>query len=211
MAEKTVMDDIFCKLEELSKTVELMKVGMVPVNNPSTIYHSIHREATASFNPGDTAWMLSATALVLSMTIPGLALYYSGLVRVKNVLACVMQIMSIVCLVTVLWLCVGYSLAFSPAPADSDTECCRLYGDSSRFWMRGMTLYSAHQLAPSIPEALFATYELAFAIITPALICGSFADRMKYTSMLLFIGLWHLLVYCPIAHANWHPNGFLLQ
>lgn len=144
-----------------------------------------------------------------------------------------MQIMSIVCLVTVLWLCVGYSLAFSPAPADSDTQCCRLYGDSSRFWMRGMTLYSVHQLAPSIPgsniftishsfnrlisclwfvtEALFATYELAFAIITPALICGSFADRMKYTSMLLFIGLWHLLVYCPIAHANWHPNGFLLQ
>ena len=145
--------------------------------------------------------------------------------------------MSIVCLVTVLWLCVGYSLAFSPAPADSDTQCCRLYGDASRFWMRGMTLYSAHQLAPSIPgfdyfliftissciytmyvcmyvcvvEALFATYELAFAIITPALICGSFADRMKYTSMLLFIGLWHLLVYCPIAHANWHPNGFLLQ
>mmetsp|Transcript_8387 Transcript_8387/g.11524 ORF Transcript_8387/g.11524 Transcript_8387/m.11524 type:complete len:116 (+) Transcript_8387:1-348(+) len=100
---------------------------------------------------GDVAWMLASTALVLGMTIPGLALYYSGLVRVKNVLACIMQIFSIVCLISILWLFFGYSLAFAPAAQNLDKKCCLLFGDSSRFWMNGMTITSVHQLAQNIP------------------------------------------------------------
>merc|ERR1719487_559308 len=86
-----------------------------------------------------------------------------------------------------------------------------LFGDASRFWLEGLTLDSTHQLAPSIPESVFCVFQLSFAIITPSLICGAFADRMKFVSMLLFTGLWHLLVYCPLAHSHWHPSGFLYE
>jgi Amt family ammonium transporter len=160
------------------------------------------------FSPGDTAWMLTSTALVLFMTIPGLMLYYSGMVRSKNVLATVMQIFSITCLITVLWLAFGYSLSFGPAsPGGGDP----VWGNASRFWLVGLNIDSFHQLAPTIPETVFCAYELTFAIITPALICGAFADRMRYVPMLIFIAFWHLLVYCPIAHSVWHPSGFLYK
>jgi len=172
-------------------------------------------------NSGDTAWMLAATALVLFMTLPGLALYYSGMVRVKNVLATVMQSFSITCLITVLWLWYGYSLSFGPAVAPKDKittigtrfheSSSPLFGDGSRLWLRGMRSDAAHQLAPTIPEPIFCAYQLTFAIITPALICGSFADRMKFIPMLIFMIIWHTIVYCPIAHATWHPDGFLFQ
>jgi Amt family ammonium transporter len=161
----------------------------------------------ATFDSGDTAWMLTSTALVLFMTVPGLALYYSGMVRVENVLATSMQIFSITCLITALWMFFGYSLSFAPANADSHST--QFYGDGSRIWLRGMTMHNAHQLAPTIPEPIFCAFQLTFAIITPSLICGSFADRMKYVPMLIFMTLWHFIVYCPIAHAVWHPDGFL--
>lgn len=176
------------------------------------------RDLTATvFNDGDTAWMLTSTALVLFMTLPGLALFYSGMVRATNVLSTVMQIISIACLITVLWLWYGYSLSFAPAsPAHGNVGLTRrpstpIYGDGSRLWLRGMHIDSAHQLAPTIPESVFCMYQLTFAIITPAVICGSFADRMKYVPMLVFMALWHTVVYCPIAHAVWHPDGFLYQ
>lgn len=161
------------------------------------------------YNTGDTAWVLFSTALVLFMTIPGLALFYVGMVREKNVLTTIMQIFSITCLVTVLWMMVGYSLAF--APAHEGANSTPIYGDASRFWLEGLEQMAAHSLAPTIPEASFCAYQLTFAIITPALITGSFADRMRYLPMLLFVSLWHLLVYCPIAHASWHPEGFLYK
>ena len=155
----------------------------------------------AFINSGDNAWMLTSTALVLMMTIPGLALFYGGMVRKKNVLATVMQSFAITCLVSVLWMIVGYSLAFTPGNA--------FIGGFSRFFLDGMGLDSVNALAPTIPESTYMTFQMTFAIITPALITGAFADRMKFSAMLWFMGLWLLAVYAPIAHMVWGPGGWL--
>ena len=149
---------------------------------------------------GDTAWMLTATALVLMMTIPGLALFYGGMVRKKNVLATVMQSFAITCLVTVLWMVVGYSLAF--------TSGSTVLGGLSRVFMAGLTVDSVSDLAKTIPESVYMCFQLTFAIITPALIAGAFAERMKFSAMMWFMGLWSLVVYAPIAHWVW-GGGFL--
>ena len=168
-------------------------------------------ESSSDINSGDTAWMLFSTVLVLFMTVPGLALYYSGLVRINNVLTSVMQTFSIAALITFLWLFYGYSIAFAPIHTTSNNEVYSIIGNGSRLWLNGMYEYSIHDIAPTIPESVFCTYQLTFAIITPALICGAFADRMKYSSMLIFMTLWHTIVYCPVAHMFWHPQGFLKQ
>jgi len=157
---------------------------------------------------GDTAWMLTSTALVLMMTIPGLALFYGGMVRKKNVLATLMQSFAITCLVTLLWWVIGYSWAFTPGRT-------ALLGGGSRLLMHGMTFMkdanklTVSHLAPTIPESVYAMFQLTFAIITPALIAGAFADRMKFSAMLIFMCLWSLLVYAPIAHWVWEPSGWL--
>jgi Amt family ammonium transporter len=156
-------------------------------------------------NAGDTAWMLTSTALVLMMTIPGLALFYGGMVRKKNVLATTMQSFAITCLVTIIWMVVGYSLAFTP----NGSESMNAYvGGFSRFFLSGMDLNAVSSLAGTIPESVFMCFQMTFAIITPALICGAFADRMKFSAMLWFIGLWSIVVYSPIAHWVW-GGGFL--
>jgi len=160
----------------------------------------------SKINSGDTAWMLSSTALVLLMTIPGLALFYGGMVRKKNVLATVMQSFAITCLVTILWMVVGYSLAFTPGSP--------LVGGLGRFLLNGMSFavgqkVSVSHIAQSIPETVFMMFQMTFAIITPALIAGAFAERMKFSAMLWFIGLWAIFVYAPIAHWVWGPDGFL--
>ena len=158
--------------------------------------------ATASaINSGDTAWMLTSMALVLMMTIPGLALFYGGMVRKMNVLATVMQSFAVTCLVTVLWMVIGYSFAFTPGSA--------FLGGTSRFLLYGMSLDSVNDLAKTIPESVYMCFQMTFAIITPALICGAFADRMKFSAFLWFIGLWSVCVYSPIAHFVWGPDGFL--
>ncbi len=157
--------------------------------------------AGPKFDSGDTAWMLTSTALVLMMTIPGLALYYGGMVRKKNVLATVMQSFAVTCLVTVLWTIAGYSIAF--------TEGTPFFGGFSRFLLGGMMVDSVNDLAKTIPESVYMCFQMTFAIITPALICGAFADRMKFSALLWFIGLWAVLVYAPIAHWVWGPGGFL--
>ncbi len=144
---------------------------------------------------GDTAWMLTSTALVLLMTIPGLALFYGGMVRKKNVLATVMQSFAITCLVTVLWMVIGYSWAF--------TDGSDYLGGMSRVLLMGMTTDQVSPLAATIPESVYMTFQMTFAIITPALICGAFADRMKFSAMMWFMGLWSILVYSPIAHWVW--------
>jgi ammonium transporter, Amt family len=149
---------------------------------------------------GDTAWMLTSTALVLMMTIPGLALFYGGMVRKKNVLATCMQSFAITCLVTVIWMIVGYSLAFK------DGGSLNAYvGGLQSFFLKGMTGAS---LQGTIPETVFMVFQMTFAIITPALICGAFADRMKFSAMLWFMGLWSIIVYSPICHWVW-GGGFL--
>ncbi|MEK6806737.1 MAG: ammonium transporter [Pseudomonadota bacterium] len=156
---------------------------------------------------GDTAWMLTSTALVLLMTIPGLALFYAGMVRQKNVLSTALQSITIACIVSVLWMVVGYSLAFTPGSP--------WIGGLDRVMLQGMTfdklqgLLSVSHIAPSIPESVFVMYQLTFAIITPALIAGAFAERMKFGAMVMFMTLWSLLVYVPVAHWVWEPGGWL--
>ena len=157
--------------------------------------------AASALNTGDTAWMLTSVALVLMMTIPGLALFYGGMVRKMNVLATVMQSFAVTCLVTVLWTVVTYSMAFTPGSP--------FIGGFSRFLLFGMTLDSVNDLAKTIPESVYMCFQMTFAIITPALICGAFADRMKFSALLWFIGLWAVFVYAPIAHWVWGPDGFL--
>ncbi|MDA8384038.1 MAG: ammonium transporter, partial [Betaproteobacteria bacterium] len=142
-----------------------------------------------------------STALVLMMTIPGLALFYAGMVRKKNVLATAMQSFAITCLVTVLWMVVGYSLAFTPGTP--------ILGGLSRFMLHGMGLDATTPLAGTIPESVYMTFQMTFAIITPALITGAFADRMKFSALLWFMGIWLLAVYAPIAHWVWGPGGWL--
>jgi Amt family ammonium transporter len=154
----------------------------------------------ATLDTGDTAWMLTSTAIVLLMTIPGLALFYGGLVRKKNVLSTAMQSFSAACLVTLLWMIAGYSLAFG------DGGSANAYiGGLSKFFLAGMEKGS---LSGTIPESLFMIFQMTFAIITPALICGAFADRMKFSALLWFLGAWSLLVYAPVAHWVW-GGGFL--
>jgi Amt family ammonium transporter len=162
---------------------------------------------TDKINSGDTAWMLTSTALVLMMTIPGLALFYGGMVRKKNVLATLMQSFAITCVVTILWWLIGYSWAFTPGSA--------YLGGASRALLNGMTIMkdankiTVSHLALTIPETVYAMFQLTFAIITPALIAGAFADRMKFSAMLIFMSVWSLVVYCPIAHWVWEPSGWL--
>jgi Amt family ammonium transporter len=147
--------------------------------------------------------MLTSTAFVLLMTIPGLALFYSGMVRKKNILATAAQSFAITAMVTVLWAVAGYSLAFTNG-GDNNA----FIGGTARFMLAGMGNEVAHSLAASIPESVFMTFQMTFAIITPALICGAFADRMKFSAMMVFMALWVLLVYCPVAHWVW-GGGFL--
>ena len=159
--------------------------------------------AALALNNGDTAWMLTSTALVLMMTIPGLALFYAGMVRKKNILATATQSFAITALVTVLWAVIGYSLAFTNG---GDNQA--YIGGFSRLMLAGMGMDVAHSLAASIPESVFMTFQMTFAIITPALITGAFADRMKFSALVAFITLWLLLVYVPVAHWVW-GGGFL--
>tara|TARA_B100000676_G_C18011645_1_gene807048 strand:- start:35 stop:1315 length:1281 start_codon:yes stop_codon:yes gene_type:complete len=148
--------------------------------------------AADELNGADTAWILTSTALVLFMTLPGLALFYGGLVRVKNVLSVLMQCFAIACVVSILWLLVGYSLAFSEGNAVIGGFSNVLFANVQEGTMSG-----------TIPESLFAMFQLTFAIITPALIVGGFAERMRFSSMLVFSGIWLLLVYVPITHWVW--------
>ncbi len=148
--------------------------------------------AAESIEGGSTAWIFSSTALVLFMTIPGLSLFYGGLVRSKNVLSVLMQCFAITCLVSVLWLILGYSLAFSPG---NDW-----LGDLDKFMFRGVTESS---VSGELPETAFSLFQMTFAIITPALIIGAFAERMRFSAVMLFSGAWLLLVYVPVCHWVW--------
>ncbi len=168
---------------------------------------------------GDTAWMLASTALVLMMTIPGLALFYAGMVRKKNVLATLMQSFAVCCLVTIVWMVVGYSLAFT-----NGTGATAPYiGDFSRVFLNGIASHiskgvdtpftlgagSDNATVLTIPETVYMMYQMTFAIITPALIAGAFADRMKFSAMCVFMVLWSIVVYCPIAHVVWSATGIV--
>jgi len=149
--------------------------------------------AAQELDTGNTAWMLTSTALVLFMTIPGLSLFYAGMVRAKNALSVMMQCFTITCLMTVLWALYVYSLAFG-------TDVGGVIGDLGKAFMAGVAVDS---VSGSIPETVFSMFQLTFAIITPALIVGAFAERMKFSAMLCFMALWVTLVYAPVAHWVW--------
>ncbi len=159
-------------------------------------------------NTGDTAWMLVASLLVLFMTIPGLALFYGGMVRSKNVLSVLMQCFAITGLVTLLWVIYGYSIAFDTTGMEQGVVNFNSFvGGLSKAFLSGVTTSS---LVYAVPESVFIVFQMTFAIITPALIVGAFAERMKFSAMLIFMGVWFTLVYAPIAHMVWAGNGGLM-
>ena len=165
--------------------------------------------ALDAINAADTAWMMTSTALVLLMTLPGVALFYAGMVRRKNVLNTMASVVAIAALVSLLWFAAGYSLAFTPGSG--------WLGGWDRMGFAGLDFQleqgrlSVSHVAPHIPESVYAMFQLTFAIITAALLVGAFVERMRFSAMLVFTGLWTLLVYAPIAHWVWEPGGWLAQ
>jgi ammonium transporter, Amt family len=162
---------------------------------------ALNQAVQSAQSAGDNAWMLVSAALVLLMTGPGLALFYGGLVRKKNILGTMMQSFAMMGLVTVLWAVLGYSLAFGHGT--------RFVGGFEHVFLRGVGLTPNTDYAPTIPEQTYMIYQLMFAIITPALITGAFAERMKFSAMAVFLSLWSLLIYCPMAHMVWGVGGLL--
>ncbi|MCH7671862.1 MAG: ammonium transporter [Proteobacteria bacterium] len=157
---------------------------------------------------GDTAWMITATVLVLMMTIPGLSLFYAGMVRSKNVLSVMMQCFAITCLMTVIWVAYGYSVAFDVTGMEEGVlNISSIVGGLGNAFMSGITVDS---MSGTIPESVFATFQMTFAIITPALIVGAFAERMKFSTMMVFMGLWVTICYVPMVHMVWAGPGGLL-
>jgi Amt family ammonium transporter len=158
---------------------------------------------SAKIDTGDTAWVLVSAAFVLAMTVPGLALFYGGLVRSKNSLGTIMHSISILCLVSVLWIVLGYTLAFGPDRGG-------VIGGLDWFGLSGVGMEPHGTYGPTIPHQAFMVFQLMFAAITPALITGAFAERMKFSAMLLFSLLWSIVIYCPIAHWMW-GGGWLAK
>ena len=156
-------------------------------------------QAALELNEASSAWILTSTALVLLMTLPGLALFYGGMVRRKNVIATIAHSTAALAIVTVLWFVVGYSLSFGTGPEAVNG----FVGGLQAAFLNGVTPTTAHSLAPGLPEFLWIAYQLTFAIITPALIAGAFAERIKFSASILFFFLWHLIVYAPICHQVW--------
>jgi len=170
-----------------------------------TVAPAFAAAAPDPLNSGDTAWMITSSALVLLMTVPGLALFYAGMVRKKNILATAAQSFGATCIITVLWMIIGYSVAFT---TNANSSLNQYIGSFNSFLLGPVTLKSINPLAGSIPESVYMFFQMTFAIITPALIAGAIADRMKFSAFMWFMSLWLLFVYCPIAHWVW-GGGFL--
>ena len=177
-----------------------------PVTAAAPVYTKPYSVGFDKINTGDTAWMLSSTALVLLMTIPGLVLFYAGMVRKKNVLSTALQSFAICCLVSVIWILIGYTIAFTPGTTPYLGGLDRLML-SGLGYIKATSQLTVSHLAPTIPESVFVMFQMTFAIITPALIVGAFAERMRFTAMLLFMTLWSIFVYAPVAHWVWEPTG----
>ena len=179
--------------------IALFLGGLFLLGLPNTVL------AADALSAGDTAWMLTATALVLFMTIPGLALFYGGLVRTKNVLSVLMQCFALTAMMTLVWVIIGYSIAFNTTGMEAGvTNFNSFVGGLGTMFLSGVT---ADSLSGSIPETVFITFQMTFAIITPALICGAFAERMKFSAMILFSLVWSIVVYAPVCHMAWSGDG----
>src|SRR5579872_7244184 len=190
------------------KLEHLKKAGLAALGGLGTLAITAGGAYAATKDPlvaGDTAWMITSSALVLMMTIPGLGLFYGGMVRKKNVLATLAQSFGATCLITVLWMIIGYSIAFT-TNADAGTN--KFIGSFTYLFLHPMGLNAVSSLAGTIPESVYMFFQMTFAIITPALIAGAIADRMKFSAFMWFMSLWLLFVYVPIAHWVW-GGGFL--
>ena len=181
------------------RTLCLALCGCVAVASPALAAPLLSHQAPLELNEASSAWILTSTALVLLMTLPGLALFYGGMVRKKNVISTIAQSTAALAIVTVLWFVVGYSLSFGTGPDATNG----FIGGFQAVLLNGVGTGTAHSLAPGLPEFLWIAYQLTFAIITPALIAGAFAERMKFSATILFFVLWHLIVYAPICHQVW--------
>ncbi|MEP7268624.1 MAG: ammonium transporter [Saprospiraceae bacterium] len=185
-------------LVPFSILIIIVILSLIHPSIPAALYNG------EELNTGDTAWMITATALVLFMT-PGLAFFYGGMVRKKNVISTMAQSFISMAVITILWFIIGFSLAFGDSIGG-------IIGNPGTFFMMGDVLGSKPwSLAPTIPLILFALFQLKFAIITPALITGAFAERVKFTSYILFIVLWSIMIYSPLCHMTWHPDGFFFK
>lgn len=189
-----------CSVAFLTSGVVLLAVQVGAAQDADRLAQ-LEQQVAAAQSAGDNAWMLTSAALVLMMTGPGLALFYGGLVRKKNVLATMMQSFALMALVSVLWALFGYSLAFGAGNS--------FFGGLQNMFLRGVGAAPNANYAPTIPEQTYMVYQLMFAIITPALIAGAFAERMKFSAMLLFTAMWSTIVYAPLAHMVWGQGGFL--
>jgi len=168
---------------------------------------AVFAQETASIDSGDTAWMIVATVLVLFMTIPGLSLFYGGLVRTKNVLSILVQCFAITCMVTILWIIYGYSVAFNTAGMQEGVyNFYSFFGGLGTAFLSGI---GVETVSGTIPETVFIIFQMTFAIITPALIVGAFAERMKFSAVMLFVALWFTFSYLPICHMAWSGDGSL--
>jgi Amt family ammonium transporter len=176
----------------------------VTVTPGDALPHLMAHQVPLALNQGDTAWMIVATALVLFMTLPGVALFYGGMVRKKNLLGTMAQSVAVTVVATVVWILFGYSLTFGVAPGALNA----VIGSFDAVLLNHVTMATAYNAAPQLPEFLWVAYQMTFAIITPALIAGSVAERMKFSAFCLFTALWSLFVYAPIAHWVW-GGGFL--
>ena len=187
------------KLTPLLLTLPL--AGTLAAQSAQPSMAQLQQQIADAKGSADNAWMLVCSALVLLMTGPGLALFYGGLVRKKNVLATMMQSFAMMALITVLWAVIGYSLCFASGNS--------FIGGIEHAFLHGVGAAPDADYAATIPQQTFMIYQLMFAIITPALICGAFAERMKFSAMLLFMVLWSLIVYAPMAHMVWGKGGLL--
>ncbi len=181
----------------MNKLLSLLSLGLLPAG----------AFAAEGIDPGASAWLLTATALVLMMTLPGLALFYAGLVRSKNVLSVLMQCFAIACVASLLWLVVGYTMAFGAG----GNGFIGGFGNVMLAQVFENTLTATLSADVMVPESLFAMFQMTFAVITPALICGAYAERMRFGAMLLFSAVWLLAVYAPITHWVWHSDGWLFK
>jgi Amt family ammonium transporter len=198
---KRIALKIFCQMKKIIPFAILIIVVILALIYPS--FETVNIKDN-KIDTGDTAWLLVATALVLLMT-PGLAFFYGGMVSKKNVLSTMMQ--SFVCMgvITVIWVVFGFSLAFG------DSIGGFIGNPATFFMMKGMLGNATWKLAPTIPLVLFAMFQLKFAVITPALITGAFAERIRFNSYVIFLCLFMIVIYAPLAHSTWHPDGFLFK
>ena len=184
-------------------------LASVPLLLPAAALATPTLVAQSTINAADTAWMMTSTALVLLMTLPGIALFYGGMVRRKSVINTMASVVAIAALVSLLWFAFGYSLAFTPGSG--------FLGGTTQFWFEGLDylkeagMVAVSPIAPNVPESVYAMFQLTFAIITAALIVGALVERMLFSAMLWFISLWTVVVYAPIAHWVWEPGGWLAQ